>query len=412
MALKLSLPLMSLILLILTNVDPATAQTGTILCQGLPAGDYCDCGGDCTDFPAFCECEEAQECCASSNAGNDDLYGNDDYGNDDGDETYSGWIEDISSPFDVYAVDDTCGCQVPPKKAKAMKARGFTKVACPFGVLIAGTDGYPENDLKFGANVIAEILDPEQNGVPADSALVEILTYRNKSKGGALLQCGVSQEEESQGDGLARGGLFDYSFSCQTWKAYNLQDFEGIMMEEAFHMVHQLGYAVLYPEELGMEDHSSSIISRETARLQCVSPGYFHPENTCPADSPREPGNPASSPLDGTCNDPNCDVAEFYKMVLFLAIGMGEENDPSGPYVWQSDYTPGKQDEVLAMLSTEFKEMINTPSLHQLTAPLTGKYDVDEDMSDDACVKSGAWQSTVWLSLVAALIVSYQIMIS
>ena len=169
-------------------------------------------------------------------------------------------------------------------------------------------------------------------------------------------------------------------------------------------MVHQLGYAVLYPEELGMEDHSSSVIGRETARLQCISPGYFHPENTCPADSPRKPGNPASSPLDGTCNYPNCDVAEFYKMVLFLAIGMGEENDPSGPSVWQSDYTPGTQDEVLAMLSTEFKEMINTPSLHQLTAPLTGKYDVDEDMSDECT--SGERKNTVWLSLVTALIVS------
>ena len=172
-------------------------------------------------------------------------------------------------------------------RAKAMKARGFTKVACPFGVLVAGTDGYPENDLKFGANVIAEILDPEQNGVPADSALVEMLTYRNKSKGGALLQCGVSQEEESQGDGLGGDGLFDYSFSCQTWKASDRGDFEGNLIEEAFHMVHQSGFAEVFPKELGVDSYTSSVIGREAARLQCVQPGYFHPENTCPSDSPR-----------------------------------------------------------------------------------------------------------------------------
>jgi len=61
-------------------------------------------------------------------------------------------------------------------------------------------------------------------------------------------------------------------------------------------------------------------------------------------------------------------------MALFLAIGMGPENDPSGPGVWISDYMPTAQDEVLEMLSDEFKDMIANPDLHQLTAPITGEY--------------------------------------
>jgi len=293
----------------------------------------------------------------------------------------------IRSPFNVYPVDTIIGgggCDVPTNKANAMKSMGFTKVACPYGILITGTNNYRDDYLQLGANIIASILDQDSDGVVDDPELVGILTYKGKARGGAVLQCGITQTEEQKGDSLGENNLFDYAFSCQTWKAEvnNLADVKGIMMEEAFHMIHQLGYAVLYPAELGMEDFKSSVIGRELSRLQCVSPGYAHPENKCPNDSPRPPNNPASTPLPGTCNDPSCDVAEFYKMILFLAIGMGETNDPSGPYVWTSLYTPTKQNEVLSMLSTEFKDMISTPSLHQLSAPLTGEYGVVTSISN------------------------------
>jgi len=295
----------------------------------------------------------------------------------------------IVSQFNVYPVDTTIGdggCDVPTNKANTMKSMGFTKVTCPYGILITGTANYPDNFLQLGANIIASILDQDSDGVVDDPDLVDILTYKGKAKGGAVLVCGVTQTEEQKGDSLSENNLFDYAFSCQTWKTdfNDLADVKGIMMEEAFHMIHQLGYAVLYPAELGMEDFTSSVIGRELSRLQCVSPGYYHPENNCPTDSPRPPNNPASTPLPGTCNNPSCDVAEFYKMVLFLAIGMGEANDPSGPSVWTSPYTPKKQGDVLSMLSTEFKNMISTPSLHQLSAPLTGEYVLVTSNSDDS----------------------------
>ena len=104
--------------------------------------------------------------------------------------------------------------------------------------------------------------------------------------------------------------------------------------------------------------------------------GWIHPENECPGDAPREVGDPILLPLEGTCNEPSCDIAEFYKMVLFLLLGMGEENDPNGPEVWLSESMPGRQDEVSAILSDEFKEMITDPGLHQLRAPITGEYNV------------------------------------
>ena len=40
-----------------------------VLCPGMPAADYCDCGGDCTNQPSFCACGEARQCCAAGGFG-------------------------------------------------------------------------------------------------------------------------------------------------------------------------------------------------------------------------------------------------------------------------------------------------------------------------------------------------------
>ena len=138
-----------------------------------------------------------------------------------------------------------------------------------------------------------------------------------------------------------------------------------------------MGYAKAHPKALGMSDFTSSVVGRETARLQCVKPGWWHPENTCPANSPRTPGDPAASPLgpgDGDCTDPDCDIAEFYKQALFLMIGASPRDNPKNAYMWFSDYMPQTQAGAKGMLSAEFKQMIADPRYHQLTAPITGVY--------------------------------------
>jgi len=178
--------------------------------------------------------------------------------------------------------------------------------------------------------------------------------------------------------------VFEGSFSCQTWKnegsngdpEYAEKKFKAIIQEEVFHMIHLIGYANAYPEAFGMDDFTSSIVGRETAQLECVKPGWWHPENQCPADSPRKPGNPANTPLGyGGCSEPNCDVAEFYKQALFVSIGMSQYDNNSMPEMWFSKYMPQTQDEMLKMLSPEFKNMIMSSKYHQVQKPITGNYD-------------------------------------
>ena len=99
-----------------------------------------------------------------------------------------------------------------------------------------------------------------------------------------MLACGTSEEEERNEERLE--GVFGYTFSCQTWHSWAYDDysssleqeriFKGVMMEEAFHMVHQNGYANVYTDQLGMDDYTSSVVGREMTRLQCAEPGVYH----------------------------------------------------------------------------------------------------------------------------------------
>mmetsp|Transcript_29940 Transcript_29940/g.30440 ORF Transcript_29940/g.30440 Transcript_29940/m.30440 type:complete len:326 (-) Transcript_29940:401-1378(-) len=56
----------SFFLSLLAISGSASTAQATVLCPGLPEQQYCDCSGDCTGFPEWCGCQEAQECCQMS----------------------------------------------------------------------------------------------------------------------------------------------------------------------------------------------------------------------------------------------------------------------------------------------------------------------------------------------------------
>jgi len=128
-------------------------------------------------------------------------------------------------------------------------------------------------------------------------------------------------------------------------------------------MVHQMGWAKAYPEALGVDGSWSSILAKECKRLACVEPGWSHPENKCPAPVPRKKGNPAHTPLEGTCSDETCDCVEFYQQALLSAVGQ----KPG----WESDLMPDTRQGLLRMLSEPFKKMIANPKYNQPTRPLS-----------------------------------------
>ena len=125
---------------------------------------------------------------------------------------------------------------------------------------------------------------------------------------------------------------------------------EAIAVEEIFHFYTEKGLGKAFPAQFGSENFSS-VICTQMAELECVQPGWWHPENTCPAPNPRSAGNPASPPLQGTCAEANCDCVEFFHQAALIYIGM----TPG----WYSDYMPKTKAGVTAMLSSTFKSTYN-----------------------------------------------------
>ena len=128
-----------------------------------------------------------------------------------------GWpdLGKVESPFPVVQLqtdEATARCKIPSAIQRSLVANGFVKAVCPFGVLLAATSTYPDKGARYGAAVIANMLDQDQDGQADDAAVVASLTYLNDNRG-AMMACGVSRAEEEKEE-FVEG--FDYTFSCQT----------------------------------------------------------------------------------------------------------------------------------------------------------------------------------------------------
>lgn len=281
-------------------------------------------------------------------------------------------LSSVQSSFKIYTVaaaKKRNKCKLSKILAKSLTGNGFTKVMCPFGILLVATDRYPDELLKYGANLVANLIDKDNDGIPDDEATVEALAHGGKDGSGAALVCGVSASEEKKEEKL-RG--LAWTFSCQTWKAGTSKEknYKAIMFEEAFHMINE-GWAASFPEIFGYDNFRDSLICRETARHQCVKPGWWHEENKCPVGAPFSPGNPAPSPLesgDGDCTEPSCDCFEFYRQAATLYMGWNDL-----PF-WYSSYMPRSKKAFLDMASSELLTMMADPLYHQPQTALSGVY--------------------------------------
>jgi len=285
-----------------------------------------------------------------------------------------GWpcLDETNSSFQIYNLKQAAKkCKLHKKLRKQLKQQKFTKIMCPFGVLVVGTSNYPDELLKYGANIVANLIDNDNDGQADDTKVLNFLAHNGKLNHGTSLVCGTSQKEEAKEQYLT---ALDYTYSCQTWQGSNEgeKSVKAIMVEEAFHMVHQNGWARAYPEVLGLDDFTSSVVCREAASLQCVQPGWWHPENKCPNGAPFLPGNPAASPLqrgDGDCTESNCDCSEYYRQAMTLYTGWDDLD------FWYSDYMPSSKQEFEQMSSSELLSMMADPKYNQPQSPLSGVYE-------------------------------------
>ena len=225
-------------------------------------------------------------------------------------------LPDPVTPFEVENCDDVSSLRA--TQTAVLASHGFTKCVLAFGVLTTGTADYPDNYLLTAANVIAGILDQDNDGEVDDPVLGSLLSV-HQSDAPPLMQGAPTQTQESRGDYLGDQVNFAYAFSLQTWHAsgYSLDQFDPrpIIVEEVFHMVTEFGYSVAFPQSFGFDDFTSSVAARECAAASCV--WWSHPENSCPQGL----GVHVPPPLDGTCNDPGCDCVEWFHQVALVLAG-------------------------------------------------------------------------------------------
>jgi len=282
-------------------------------------------------------------------------------------------VECVDSSFQIYSVDVAQNhCEIHPDVVQVMKSNGYTKVMCPFGVLVLGSANYPDNTLKVGANYLANMIDSDNDGKADNNDVLENLAHRGIRGKGKALNCGVTQEEERSIDDNMNG-ILEYTFSCHTWKSSGIsKEVKATLFEESFHLMHS-SWATTWPDIFGFDSFTSSIVCRETARLQCCLPGWFHPENKCPGDGSGITSCPAESPLqpgDGDCTSPDCDCAEFYRQAVTLYADWTELN------FWYSPNMPSGRADFIDMSSQELMDVMADPQYNQIQAPLSESYSI------------------------------------
>ena len=244
----------------------------------------------------------------------------------------------------------------------------FTKCVRPFGILIAAQQDVPDIYIKQSAQIIAEILDPDMDGIANDPQVVDLLSDYKRSWITMPSQTPYSWVDT---EGYLEQKLGSYSINLPRWWMIGDKDFDNtppdkhskaVMVEEIVHYIHQLGYSTVYPDVFGVEDWNS-IVAIEAKSAACD--WWQHPENDC-EDRPAE--------YDGDCSGPSCDVVEFYHQVLITMAGMNP--------AWLGIGFPNNYEELEKKLSKEMKDVLRNPIYHQINRPLNYTYPMI-DYSDD-----------------------------
>lgn len=244
------------------------------------------------------------------------------------------WIPNVKSDFLIQPcaqIKNADGGSLHAQVLQNLAAEKKTKCMQVFGVLVAGTAGADSNAMRYSANIIAQLLDPNCDGtVDEPKVLAKLDVFKDLDAG--WMNHGTDSASESS-------NLLPGSFSGQTWKATENSEKPAILLEEAFHMVHQMGWAKTYPDIFGFKDYGSkgqSAICLCMKEAQCN--WYQHPENSgCLDINGKKCYNPAikdvfhKDTIPGTCasaisgdtgcEGPSCDCLEFFHKVETTWLG-------------------------------------------------------------------------------------------
>ncbi|MBT7203595.1 MAG: hypothetical protein HN867_08905 [Deltaproteobacteria bacterium] len=225
----------------------------------------------------------------------------------------------------------------------------YQKCSLVGGVLVANSnDSFPAGlDItaltQRQADLLAEILDNNQDGYLDDTGVVNLLQTRST---GTWMNMMSSSNEALEGEIISALGEYlgkdmgvKHSWLSAASGDAGVNGVEEVLLEEAIHLWHHYGYTSAYPDQFsasstGCGEETSagcnwnqSTLTRLTWEAMAGEyPWYRHPENT----------EAVNGVITGTCIDPSCASIEFLMNLLVEYRGIkdhasGNDEFPSTP---------------------------------------------------------------------------------
>jgi len=120
----------------------------------------------------------------------------------------------------------------------------FTKQVDVFGLRVFATDTTGDDKLLHAANILAEYIDNDEDGVPDNPKIMQALI---NGKGAIVMR--KTERERIAGPRPQGQGLY----AEETIPNANVQNRFDASLEEVLHMVTDVGWAGAYPEVFGRE---------------------------------------------------------------------------------------------------------------------------------------------------------------
>ena len=181
----------------------------------------------------------------------------------------------------------------------------FSKQVKVFGLLVVATNTVADDKLLHAANMMAEYLDNDEDGVPDNPRVLEALVRKN-----AILVMAKDEDELRSIDrGVLPPGAKQSLYDYETRPGGADQGVFDAAMEEIIHPITDVGYALAYPKVFGTEPGS------EVAKIMDVARGGQFLEVP-----EKYPDNAWYTYYDETCKY-DCQVTEYIYWALTSILG-------------------------------------------------------------------------------------------
>lgn len=240
-----------------------------------------------------------------------------------------------------------------PNSLSVFRKAGFSKYVSVFGVHIFSTSKTPDTKIMHAANVMAQYLDNDEDGIPDNTLVLSHLVSRN-----AYLVFSADEEDfetlnpDDWHDAGFHYGQFQHAeetipdfLNNGRFKAEDIR--YDASLEEIFHLLTDHGYGNAYPDAFGR--------SRRTAVADCLDDARGGHYRKVPTDGPHY-GYPQGSWFhydDQTC-EYECMISEYLYWALTSIMGT-------------QDY-PGRAEEIANEWELNTKELVikRDPNIYAL----------------------------------------------